>query len=206
MNSRHLPFLALVACLTAGVAWWLWPAAPVPAKTPVVQLPTPPEVTAISPDLLPPEEAAMPPGILPPEEPAEPLPAPAADAPVPPPMFDPQAELSTTIPAMIQALNSGEDIWEFGARFSLGRLPPQVTAALTMFKQDPAYQAAMRQQMESMVVALQSIQNVTPVYDATGDQATYTLSVPLNIGGAVNKNTLSFVKLNGQWFLKGGTP
>ena len=51
-----------------------------------------------------------------------------------------------------------------------------------------------------MIASLQSIQRVPPVYDVTGETATYVAKFSVN--GETVTNNMTLIKVNGRWYLK----
>ncbi len=175
------------ACLAAALAWWFWPSAAqnVAAPKPVHH------VAEASAEASPLPETAPPPV-------ADSLPtAPALSA-----GADPQADLSTTIPELIREIQSGDM-----ATMMQNFMPPDEFAKLSdeqkatmaqQMQQAMAQNPQMQQRMQSVLQALESIRGATPVLDATGEKATFT---PMALPG--NPPTMSFVKVNGRWYLSG---
>jgi len=62
-----------------------------------------------------------------------------------------------------------------------------------------------------MAQAFEALENQTPTLNATGDEATYTYTVPtisdMDNGvftGTGNQISWVFVKINGKWYIKSG--
>lgn len=180
MNARRITGLILIAGLLAGTAWWFWPAPSVQEKPQLARLqPTPTVNEAALTDAPPPD--------------VEPLATnvPAAVS------VDPQANLSTAIPDMIQILaNQGT------LAFMQKYMPPDQLAQMTTEEQTslmPQVQARVQVILtELLLIGLSS-----PTYNATGDEATYTLTDSVSVadnGGQVRN--LKLIKLNGRWYIE----
>ncbi len=172
----------MVACLVILAAWWWWPVKPVAVKAPAVSahLPTPNVETTP-----PPEEAPIRAIIPAPPVAAVELPTPAA--------FDPQADLSTAIPDFIDLFQRGDLV-----TLAIKYMPPdaaptdEARAAMAQLFQQKVHDPQFQQAMQQEVIKMQLIENLTPTYDATGNQATYT---PPD-----GSSPVVMVKANGRWY------
>ena len=147
--------------------------------------------------------AAFPPAV--PKTTPEPNPATPPIPPTPGPAAteDPQLNLNTAIPDMIKVLSTqgfGILVLRYVQPDVLTQLPPTGLAATEIGAalNDPAILA----KTQGLLKALQSIQDVTPVYNAAGDEATYTPPEQPGGQGAPPKGIV-FIKQNGRWYLKG---
>jgi len=190
MNTRRLSDLAIIGCLAAlGAWWWFAPGkdTPKPAVAAVRAHAEEELSTPLTPD----------PTLTPPEPLPSPPPTPVAPVAI---TADPQAELGTTIPAIIQLLANQDfkTIVENLIPPDPNRTPEQMAAMAQQMAQDPR----MPQKVQATIAALQSIQFATPTYNATGDQATYQPSVDPSGVPTDSPRILTFTKVNGRWYLK----
>ena len=186
MTPGRIFNLVCGACLAAALAWWFWPAA---AQR--VTAPKPVHHVAEAPVDAPPLPEAAPPPVADPPPPAAALPTGA----------DPQADLSTTIPELIRQLQSGDMVTmmqNFMPPDEYAKLSEEQKASMAQQMQTMSQTPQMQQRMQSVLQALESIRGATPVLDATGEKATFT---PMALPG--NPPTMSFVKVNGRWYLSG---
>jgi hypothetical protein len=106
---------------------------------------------------------------------------------------DPQADLSTAIPDFIRLFQSGDLV-----SLALNYMPPdaapseEARAAMAQQFQQMTQSPQFQQRMQQEVIKMQLIENLTPTYDATGNQATYT---PPD-----GSDPVVMIKVNGRWY------
>ncbi len=176
--------ILVIACLFALLipGYFFWPGVPVSRHQPGARLPgaapdSPNGIETVRPDRPARNPAPGPVGIA--GEAASPLPA-----------ADPQAALSTAIPAIIGLLQKGDfSAYLLTYVYGMAQMPE---AAIQVLIQTRAGQESVSRAQSIM----QAVQQVAPVYDATGNQATYRIAEQ---NGA--QTTLEFVKVDGRWFI-----
>lgn len=176
MNSGPLLGFLCGVAVSAAVAWWIWPAPQVlqsgPANTQ--------RIRAVPPTL---PKARI-------QRPADVAPAPMVAV-----AADPQADLATAIPDLIRLVRAG-DYLAMEQRY----LPPQKFARLSDGEKalmlEEMQSPRMQEKMQNSLQALESIQGATPVFNDTGEIATFT---PIALPGTPAKMT--FIRLNGLWYL-----
>ena len=176
MNSGRLLSFFSGMLVSAAVAWWFWPAPYVPPPVPANSQ----RIRAVAPTQ--PKSRVQPPAEVAPE----PIVASSAD---------PRADLATAIPDLIRLVRAG-DYLAMEQRY----LPPQKFARLTDGEKalmlEEMQSPRMQEKMQNTLQALESIQGSTPVYNDTGEIATFT---PIALPGTPPKMT--FIRLNGLWYL-----
>jgi RNA polymerase sigma factor (sigma-70 family) len=145
---------------------------------------------------------------------APPAPNPVASQPLPnsspDTIADPQADLKTAIPDIVRLLRSGHQVAFLQTYFPPGTIDPQYIERLqkyqqqvqAIFAQHPeALSAQVDQQVQQQGVEYaaeyyEAIEDQTPAFNDTGDEATYNR--PTN-------GTMVFVKIDGKWYIKSGS-
>ncbi len=176
MNSGRLLSFFSGILVSAAVAWWFWPAPYIPPPVPANSQ----RIRAVPPTLPKPR-------IQPPSDVAPVLMADGG--------ADPQADLATAIPDLIRLVRAG-DYLAMEQRY----LPPQKFARLSDGEKalmlEEMHSPRMQEKMQNSLQALESIQGSTPVFNDTGEIATFT---PIALPGTPAKMT--FIRLNGLWYL-----
>ena len=216
MSTKIKTFVVVVviAVIMGGIWWFNQPAAttsekvaqtaqaPLTAQTTAQRLATP--VAQVEPPKLPPA-----------------TPNPAA--------VDPQAELKTAIPDIVHFFRTN-DVLSFNEKydvpgtFDLGEWQKQEevktknmheleAAAIQNPKLQQGLQQAeihRQQTLESAALSWEALETQTPVYNAAGDEATYTYTMTAPQVGFAFQTVLSghrvFIKIDGKWYFKGIAP
>jgi hypothetical protein len=182
VNLKSTLSLLMVAGLLVGAAWWLWPTRQELKTTPAMPPPSSPsETTAVPSDPPPPDEI-----------PAE---AEATE-------IDPQSEVRTAVTDYLGRLQRGDMVglvknYTPPATLEQPRSAEGAAAALAMYdamKQNPQLQRILEQNNQRKIAELQSIQEATPIYDDTGNRATYALPADST------KPSIVFVRVNDRWY------
>jgi hypothetical protein len=202
MKSKNFTLIVLIAVIVGVVLWWftLQPAA-TPGKS--VEVPTPvktdgPKMAAQVAQV----ELPLAPAVQPEAETAQA--APIAAAPI---AADPQADLKTALPDMARLLRHGGMLELEMAYFQpavLAAMDPQMVQQMQMRVANtppepvsPIYEARAK--------IYESLANQTPIFNATGDMATYTVVPAMFTSDNVNENnlptTIMMVKVNGKWYM-----
>lgn len=116
---------------------------------------------------------------------------------------DPQTHLPTAIHELARLFHDG-DFMEYIQRYTPpDKLTPEklqwAREWLAKQTEDPGMQDAHRKGNESLAKGLEALENQTPTYNDTGDEATYMLYVDV-VGNDPQETT--FIKINGKWYLK----
>jgi hypothetical protein len=187
VSNRTLS-LVLVAGL-AAIGVWLWRMSVSTADTPPEAQPA---AVVETPQLDPPQN-------LPPE------PVVVAAPPAPPPVAaDPQLDVHTAVADMAGLLRAG-DFASFVARY----MPPEERAMMAQVGPEALVQMAQQmaqanvpgtreyQETQQMLQVLDSVKNMEPTLNDTGDEATY----PANVSGMPDR--IRFIRVDGRWYFKG---
>jgi len=197
MSSKKILLIIILLALGGVALWWFTrpkAEAPFPAKVAAAPL-----ALKFSTDASAPKPAQV-------EAPkAAPVPAAnrvqidelASSAAIPPPT-DPCAELDSYIPYLQSLLATGDY-----ARYIEISTPPdelmKINASpggLEQYIQDFEQRPDFSQLMQMYLQALPRLKGVTPVYNDTGNFATYTLEATANQG----PSRIGFRKINGRWY------
>ncbi len=129
---------------------------------------------------------------------------------------DPQADLKTAIPDIVRLFRAGDD-----AAFEQTYTPPdkldperiqqlqaQQQQIRDMVAQDPRMLPMMQSGIDTAAQSYEALETQTPTFNASGDEATYMLTrLKVSNGKVVLGDTqipMTFVKINGKWYWKGG--
>jgi hypothetical protein len=178
----------LIALIGVGIWWFTQPAAPVPVS--MVKASTSGKFAA--PLASPVEAPKLPPTIPKPADPST----------------DPQANLKTAIADIARFLRTGDAVGllqtyatpEYLAKnpTALQETQARLDANVQALSQFPNWMAADDNYLDdALAQAYDEIQNQTPIYNATGDEATYDFIAPGDIEGH-----MVFVRVSGKWYLK----
>ncbi len=201
MKSRNYTLMAIFIAAVTLVHWWF-------------NLPGPLTKTSVDSGNLP--GALAPRAILPASQnshppPTEsvarpeitgPAPAPAVE---PTPSADPQSSLKTAIPDLVRRLRSGDRVDAYKAYTPPNEFDAQIIQqmqesqlqALAVAAQDPAFRQILQKNQDEVAQAYEALEDQTPTLDATGDEATYEISMP-----GSGKGPVIFVNVDGKWYLR----
>jgi len=178
--------IALAVCL----AWWLFrPVKQTPA--PAVAVSTPVSAPAPTPIVIhqpPPEPVQVAAPVLPPAPVQEPAPEPAAVIQAP---LDPRTQPDTAMNDFMRMVDSGDYV---KAAETYAQIPPNMTAEqfVTALQQSPNFP----QLVQMVTDTTRAAQNVTPVFNDTGDIAVYNFPTPVD-----GQNSMRWRKINGNWVM-----
>jgi len=139
---------------------------------------------------------------------AAPVVAPAPLAPDAKIISDPQADLSTTLPDMVNLLQAG-DLVAIYERYLppdyLAQMPPQVVAQLPQQARNLMAEPQVHERLLAMARVLQTAQIQTPTLNEAGDQAVYQLDpLDTDVKGISTGNKvrqITFIKIGGKWYI-----
>ena len=184
MNTRVVSSLIIVFCLAVGAAWWARRPVPEADQAPVASAPR--DVATSAPAVAPSEP-----------EPAPPVAARRAAPVALNTSADPRADLTTAIQDIVRIASQGDYTALVETNIKpdqQGNVNPAIREMMVQQMRNLAQTPAGQQQMRDLVTEMQAIQFVTPVFDATGDHATFNL--PPGMAGP----PVLFVRVNGLWY------
>jgi len=199
------PLLALLVVVAIICAWWfLRPNVPAAEKTAAASTATKAETPKLAASST---QVALPKA---PPVPADPATVPADPSPDP---NNPQADLKTAIPYIVNMLRLG-DIFTLKTNFTApNTVTPQqhqergeqLVRSMTYIASstDPKFRADMQKLDEAQIKEYESFENQTPTYNSTGNEATYTYKDDPVLDGDDFIHNVTFVKINGKWYMKG---
>jgi hypothetical protein len=123
---------------------------------------------------------------------------------------DPQADLKTAIPDVVNLLRLG-DIYTFKKNYTPpNQMEPQqfqnmletVVQAMGRMAQNPKLRETMMAAYAETAKNYESFENEKPTYNTTGDEASYIFSRQPLYEGDETQVTTTFVKINGKWYMK----
>jgi hypothetical protein len=190
--TKRLPLLLALPLLAVAV-WWLWPAA-TPEPAPLARVQPTPAPTTDSPS-----------APLPPDKPAEPAPVAQPEPPPPAVVADPQLDLQAALADMTGLLRTGDY-----ASYVLHYTPPSTFAKqaakpdvmrrlMEAASQGGVPGTSVYQNMQQMIQILELAQDGKLFLKVKGDTVTYTLT-----DDPVARVVLSFVRIDGKWYLGQG--
>jgi hypothetical protein len=198
-----LTALAIVI-LGVGLWWFCRTPASIPEKTAKLA----PAAAARVPEPITPSKVA------PPVVPPAPTPANAtnpANAQAAKPA-DPQTDLKTAVLDIGRLIRDGGDPEAFRETYTA---PDELTAQLVekihlgmqrradLAIQNPFFARINQEVVKDMARDYESLENLTPAYNAAGNEATYAWTHYYQ-DGATSERSRTFVKINGKWYLKLG--
>jgi len=192
---RRIAIIIFVTVCAVGVAWWLRLRST--QSNPPVAAPSSVVLPEKSPDIVTSPAVAAP--VVAPVKPVEP----PADTPATPlSTSDPQENLSTAIPDLLNLIQSGDLLAAYERYMPpsyFAQMPPNIKEQLPQQMRNMQADPNMRKRSELFVQALQLMQSQTPVYNAAGDRATYPISDPS--GRNTNLAPFVFQKIDGKWYV-----
>ncbi len=208
MKTRIVIVAVFLAAAGGAVWWFLQPAPPPPDPVKIAAAPKPVEAPKPAPVVAPTKIAA-------PLAPPVAAPKPVASAPVataqPAAATGTQAELNSAIDDISTMMQSGDMLGvmkKYMPPDQLAQIPPEQMAQMEQIMQQQAAVPQLQQMMQGMSQALGDLKNQTPEMNATGDKATYQLTMPAGaLPPGVNlppTQPVTFQKINGQWYIQNG--
>jgi len=206
MKLRAPLTVILVAGVTIGAIWLFNKPAPAPEKTaqaPVAQTAAPKAAPAPVPKVAAPVAPVVPASGASPQ-------LSAADAPAPISSNDPHADLNACIDDIANMLQSGNIMGlvdNYAPPQVLAQMPPEAKAQMEAYLSDPRAQ----QQIQMMAQVFQGLKGVAPTMNDAGDRATYQITPPAAMAGALPPGTnmpetipITFMKQDGRWYISDG--
>jgi hypothetical protein len=198
MKTRDLAIGFIVFLgLAGGFAYWLLSPAP---TTPVqAAAATTPAAPVAAPT--PPPEAKAPRVVMPAAAPVAP-PAPVNPTPAPTvaekPKADPQAQMTTVIPDIVDMLQSG-DVFAAYQRY----MPPAVLAQMTPEQLSQIEQSMqtpnMQRRIQTATQVFLFLKDQAPAYNDAGDRASYVIPDPTGRGAQIPP--VVFQNIDGKWYV-----
>lgn len=121
------------------------------------------------------------------------------------------AELNAAIDNVATLLQASDfvGVFEYGPPADLAEIPPEQKAEMEQRIRQAMAIPLMQQMMQGLSQLVQDLKNQTPEINATGDQATYQMTLAPNMlppGTNVPASMpMVFVKIDGKWHLSGHT-
>jgi hypothetical protein len=210
MKGKNFIWAFLVLTIAVvGIWWFMQMKAAAPEKIAVVPAPAPAETDAPKPIM--PASGIAPPAAPPVGNNSE-APALAAktDAPID---ADPQSDLKTAIPDLARMWDTDDlaaIVRTYAPPDELAKSPWLLQHAqdATNFRMtaEPDLKADLHKVDEREAQELESIENQTPTFNDAGDKATYTVySPPDEDYPNGEEGSVTFVKINGKWYLPGSS-
>ncbi len=198
MKTRDLALGFLVFLgLAGGFAYWLLS----PPSAAAMQAATAPVPAAPVVAPTPPPETKTPRVVSPVAAPVQP-PAPVEAAPVAAvaekPKADPQAQMSTVIPDIVDLLNSGDVVTAYERYMPpaiIGQMNPDQLARLEQALQSPNVQPTVQRAAQ----VFQMLKDQTPAYNDAGDRASYVIPDPSGRGAQIPP--VIFQNIDGKWYV-----
>ncbi len=208
MKPRSLVIILVVAVLTVGAIWYFKKPAGAALAPKAAEAPKPaaPTIAPKSPTAqieAPKAQAAPAPAATP--KPATTVAAVAAKG-------DPQAELNTAIDDITSMLQAGQFMAlfeKYATPEDQAKMPPEEKAQMEQEATQMMSQPEGQMMIQMMTAGFLSIKDQTPQMNAAGDQATYQMTVtpPPGMGppgGGPETEPMTFVKIDGKWYIKDG--
>ncbi len=206
--GRRILTIVLIAAATVGIIWYFkQPGAAAPAQKAAEPSKPAPATPAAAPKSTVAQIAApkAPPVAIP-----NTVAKPAASTAVAAAPGDAQTELTTALDDMANIIQSGNIMALFDKYASpddQAKMSPEERASLERQSSQMFSQPEGQQMLNVMATALQSLKDQAPELNATGDEATYqmTMTPPPSVGGGTTRTRpMTFVKVDGKWYIKGG--
>jgi len=173
------------------LGWWLFRATPEAATTVAAATPAPTAAPAPAPVIRqapPPEVVQVAAPVVPPAPVQQAAPEPVAAAPTP---VDPRTQPDTAINDFMHLVDSGDYV---KAAETYAQVPPNMTPEqfIAALQQSPNFP----QLVQMVTDTTRAAQNVTPVFNDTGDIAVYNFSAPVD-----GQSSMRWRKINGNWVM-----
>ncbi len=158
-------------------------------------------------------KAVAPPTIAPPAPKSDTEPVAAAKA--PDPNADSKTELNSAIADIVRLYRAGDFMEVYQTYTTPDKLDPEsiqkVQESLQKLQHDqqetknPQLAQALAQNLqqiyESSAQLYEALENQTPTFNTTGDEATYMMTKD-SFDGTQTATPITFIKINGKWYLK----
>jgi len=202
MKAKKLALVVLILAIVGVGLWWLMqPTVATPEKTAQVLTPTKADA---------PKQVAPPVQVELPKTSAVPANA-DATSPTVDASADPQADLKTAIPNIVNLLRLG-DIYTLKKTYTPpNKLSPEqfqqmlnnVVQGMGRMEENPKLRETMHAAYAETATHYESFENEAPTYNASGDEASYTYAIQPLFDGDESQRTTTFIKINGKWYIKG---
>ncbi len=201
MKSRYFTLVAILVAIVTLVHWWFL--LPGPVSNHSADFPGPAKSAAPKPATIYIQSRKSVPAD------SESTPAISAAAQVttadPGQTADSQASLKSAIPDLVRRLRTGDRVDAFKAYTPpneyddrrIQQMQGLELQALGVAAEDSAFHQIYQKNLDDVTRAFTALEDQTPTLNASGDEATYELSLP-----GRGKTPLTFVNISGKWYIK----
>ncbi len=210
MKPKNFIWVALaVAIVGLGLWWFMRPTTAMSEKTSEAPMPAKANAPALSKVEAP--KPIAPPSVAPLGQ--KPDTTPVAATQTPDPNADPQADLKTAISDIVRLYRTGDPVEVYKIYVQPDEFVPDLYQEMEEHEQQgdqiPELQQPTQELHDTIARSWEALEDQTPTFNATGDEAIYWKQgiIPSPDGGYAvggNADSVTFIKINGKWYLKNG--